>query len=204
MDTVTTNPWAMVSVVLWCARLVAFIALHIVPSPYSAIRNAVSDYAVGPTRALSSVMTWVTAAAWASLAAAVWVGYPGWPDRTGIVTALIALAVIFVALPFVPTSLEGEKPSAIGRLHLLLAVAWFAVSYGCMGNFIRLLADRPETTLTTAIAILSWVALVGLVALVVSLLLPGLRRRTFGISERAFILAVSFFYLCVAMLMATA
>ncbi|WP_209373938.1 MarR family transcriptional regulator [Brevibacterium renqingii] len=27
---------------------------------------------------------------------------------------------------------------AIGRLHYLLAVAWFTISYACMGNFTRL------------------------------------------------------------------
>jgi hypothetical protein len=193
--------FATVSAALWIARLGMFIALHLVRSDYSPVRHAVSDYAVGRTRTLSSVMAWTTAAAWAALAAAVWLVRPEWSSRGGITAVLAVLAVIFLVLPFVPTTLEGEKATVIGRLHMLAAIAWFAISYSCMGDFVRLADAGVGGVLAVSLSVLSGVALVGLIALVASLVLPGLRSRTFGISERVFIVAVNLFYLLAAIVL---
>jgi hypothetical protein len=193
--------FATVSAALWIARLGMFIALHLVRSDYSPVRHAVSDYAVGRTRTLSSVMAWTTAAAWAALAAAVWLVRPEWSSRGGITAWLAVLAVIFLVLPFVPTTLEGEKATVIGRLHMLAAIAWFAISYSCMGDFVRLADAGVGGVLAVSLSVLSGVALVGLIALVASLVLPGLRSRTFGISERVFIVAVNLFYLLAAIVL---
>lgn len=186
---------ALCSAVLWSARMVLFIALHVVRSDYSPVAHAVSDYAVGSTRRLATAMTWITAAAWAALAAAVLLGLPDWADRVGITIALAVLTALFLLLPFVPTTLEGEKQTVVGRVHMLVAIAWFAISYACMGNFVRLFERTGPEPLSTALAAVMWIALVGLVALIVSLVVPGLRRRTFGISERVFIVCVTLFYL---------
>jgi hypothetical protein len=193
--------FATVSAALWIARGGMFIALHLVRSDYSPVRHAVSDYAVGRTRTLSSVMAWTTAAAWAALAAAVWLVRPEWSSRGGITAWLAVLAVIFLLLPFVPTTLEGEKATVIGRLHMLAAIAWFAISYSCMGDFVRLADAGVGGVLAVSLSVLSGVALVGLIALVASLVLPGLRSRTFGISERVFIVAVNLFYLLAAIVL---
>ena len=193
--------FATVSAALWIARLGMFIALHLVRSDYSPVRHAVSDYAVGRTRTLSSVMAWTTAAAWAALATAVWLVRPEWSSRGGITAWLAVLAVIFLVLPFVPTTLEGEKATVIGRLHMLAAIAWFAISYSCMGDFVRLADAGVGGVLAVSLSVLSGVALVGLIALVASLVLPGLRSRTFGISERVFIVAVNLFYLLAAIVL---
>lgn len=186
---------AAAALVLGLARLAMFVALHLVRSGYSPVRNAVSDYAVGRTRVLSSIMTWTTAGMWAALALAVWTGFPGWADRTGVVVCLVVLAAVFVVLPLLPTDLEGAAVTTIGRLHLLAAILWFALSYACMGNFVRLMHDG---TLGTLLSVLSWVGLVSLVALVAALIIRPLRRWAFGISERVFILSVNLFYLLVA------
>jgi len=193
--------FATVSAALWIARGGMFIALHLVRSDYSPVRHAVSDYAVGRTRTLSAVMAWTTAAAWAALAAAVWLVRPEWSSRGGITAWLAVLAVIFLLLPFVPTTLEGEKATVIGRLHMLAAIAWFAISYSCMGDFVRLADAGVGGVLAVSLSVLSGVALVGLIALVASLVLPGLRSRTFGISERVFIVAVNLFYLLAAIVL---
>jgi hypothetical protein len=193
--------FATVSAALWIARGGMFIALHLGRSDYSPVRHAVSDYAVGRTRTLSSVMAWTTAAAWAALAAAVWLVRPEWSSRGGITAWLAVLAVIFLVLPFVPTTLEGEKATVIGRLHMLAAIAWFAISYSCMGDFARLADAGVGGVLAVSLSVLSGVALVGLIALVASLVLPGLRSRTFGISERVFIVAVNLFYLLAAIVL---
>lgn len=40
------------------ARLLILAVLHLAKTDYNPIRDAVSDYAVGPTRRLSTAMTW--------------------------------------------------------------------------------------------------------------------------------------------------
>ncbi|OJU41074.1 MAG: hypothetical protein BGN97_17075 [Microbacterium sp. 69-10] len=180
------------------ARLAIFVALHAVKNEYSPVRHAVSDYAVGSTRRLSSIMTWITVPFWGLLAAAVATGLNDWPDATGIAVALSALAVIFLVLPFVPTDVEGEKATTIGRLHYLLAIAWFAISYACMGNFTRLFSDLGPEWLAATLTVLSWIAAVSLAVSVIALVVKKLRARVFGLSERVFILSVNLFYLGVA------
>lgn len=193
-----STAFAVIALVLGIARLGAFVALHLVRSDYHPVRHAVSDYAVGPTRTLSTVGTGLFAAMWAALAGTVATGFPDWPDRVGVTICLAVLAAIFVALPFLPTDLEGEPATAIGRLHLLAAIAWFALSYACMGNFVRLL-PAPFTSVLT---VLMWIALFALVVLVAALVIRPLRRRAFGLSERAFIVAVNLFYVVVAIAIA--
>jgi len=115
------RPWAVFHV---RRHMLMFIALHLVPSNYNMVEHAVSDYVVGRTRRLSSIMTWTTAAFWAALALATIFAFPNWDSLTSVVIRLVALTVIFVALPFLQTDLEGSKATAVGRLHLVAAVAW--------------------------------------------------------------------------------
>ena len=124
-----TAVFAVVALVLGLARLAMFIGLHVHASDYDPVRHAVSNYAVGRTRPLSSAMTWATGGMWLALAVAVGLGFPQWSDRTGVIACLAVLALLFAALPFLPTDLEGERPTLVGRLHLLAAIAWFALSY---------------------------------------------------------------------------
>lgn len=189
---------ALLSLIFGLARLGVFVALHLVPSEYTIVGHAVSDYAVGTTRRLSSAMTWLTAIFWALLAAAVALGVPDWSDATGITIALAALAVIFIVLPLAPTDLEGEKATMIGRLHYVLAIAWFAISYACMGNFTRLFTTEGPAWLAGSLGVIAWIAAISLAVSVLVLIVKRLRPKVFGISERVFILAVSLFYLGVA------
>ena len=189
---------AAAAAVCGLARLAIFVSLHVIRNEYSPVRHAVSDYAVGSTRRLSSIMTWVTVPFWGLLAAAVATGLNDWADATGIAVALAVLALIFLVLPFVPTDLEGEKASLIGRLHYLLAIAWFAISYACMGNFTRLFSALGPEWLAVTLTVVSWIAAVSLAVSVIVLVVKKLRTWVFGISERVFILSVNLFYLGVA------
>lgn len=191
-----TAVFAVVALVLGLARLAMFIGLHVHASDYDPVRHAVSNYAVGRTRPLSSAMTWATGGMWLALAVAVGLGFPQWSDRIGVVACLAVLALLFAALPLLPTDLEGERPTLVGRLHLLAAIAWFALSYACMGNFARLLQEPP--TIGATLVVLSWVTLVSLILLIAALLIKPLRRRLFGLFERAFLVAVNLFYITVS------
>lgn len=187
---------AIVAAGLFSVRLVLFIALHLVRSDYNIVEHAVSDYAVGRTRRLSTASTWVTAAAWAALAIAVRSGPADWDSKGTVSIWLAVLAVVFVVLPFLPTDLEGARQTTIGRIHYVAAIAWFAISYSLTGNFTRYFQQNG------LLEVLHWIALVSLVALVIALLVQPLRRRFFAISERIFILAINLFYLIAAIALA--
>lgn len=188
-----TTALAAVALVLGVARLVMFIALHLVPSDYNIVQHAVSDYAVGPTRRLATAITWTSAVFWAVLAGAVALGPPT-PEK-GVALWLTILAVIFAALPFLPTDVEGQPTTLIGRLHLVAAIAWFAIAYSCMGNIVRLLAPLAPQGLVSFLGATRWVTAAALIALVTALVIRRLRPYAFGISERIFLLAVYVFYL---------
>jgi hypothetical protein len=183
---------------LFVVRLIMFVVLHLVHSDYNIINHAVSDYAVGRTRWLSRAMSWVTALAWASLAVGVVVDFPHWSDERGVVVCLVILVVIFVVLPFFPTDIEGESRTTIGLIHYLGAIAWFALSYGIMGNFVRLVQAEHVEGFGGFLNVVQWIALVFLIALVAALVLKVLRSRVFGISERLFLISVNIFYLVTA------
>lgn len=184
-----------IAATLLLVRLVLFVVLHLVHSDYNVVNHAVSDYAVGRTRWLSNLMSWVTAAAWAALAVGVAVALPHWSDAAGVLVCLWILVAIFVFLPFFPTDLEGAAATRTGVIHYVGAIAWFALSYAIMGNFVRLIQHGGSAGFAGFLAGDAWVALIALIALVAALVIKQLRPRAFGISERVFLLSVNVFYL---------
>lgn len=193
-----TETFAVIAAVLLVARLVMFVALHVRPSPYNVVEHAVSDYAVGPTRRLSTAMTWTTGVAWVAMAVAT-IGVGQWPDRTSIAVQFFMLAAIFMILPFLPTDVEGERHTRTGLIHYLAAIAWFAVCTSLTGNLTRHLGS--VAVLGGILTILRWVVIVSLGVSVIALVVRMLRPRLFGISERVFILAVNLYFLLAAIAM---
>lgn len=191
-----TVTFAIIALVTAIARLGMFVALHWVPSDYSPIRHAVSDYAVGPTRRLSTVMTWTSVLTWLTLAAAVWTGLPDWGYRTTATALLVVLAVIFAVLPFAPTDIEGTRLTRIGIIHYVLAIAWFAITYSLTGNLSRYASAHWADAFSVPAVVLHWLALVSLIALVAALIIPWLRGY-FGLAERCFLVTISLFYLLI-------
>ncbi|WP_432564815.1 DUF998 domain-containing protein [Kineococcus sp. SYSU DK003] len=179
---------------LMLTRLGLLAALHVVPSDYSPVRHAVSDYAVGRTRRLSTAMTWVGATAWAGLAATVAIALPGWEHRTSVTLWLLLLALVFTLLPHLPTDLEGAPRTRTGVLHHVAAITWFAISYSLTGTFRDLFTG---SALGGALGVLHLVAAASLTCLVLSLPVRPLRARTFGLSERVFLVSIAISYLLV-------
>lgn len=191
------NAFALVAAVLSVLRLALFVALHVMRSDYNIVEHAVSDYAVGRTHKVSTYMTWYTAGVWLTLLLALLIG-PAPQPSTSTIAQLVALAVIFIVLPFLPTDVEGRRRTTIGTLHYVAAIAWFALSYSLTGDFTRMLAGHG--TAGSALSVLHQVALVSLIALCIGLI-PALRNRIFGIVERVFLLTITAFYLLAAVLL---
>ncbi|MFJ3959155.1 DUF998 domain-containing protein [Arthrobacter sp. NPDC090010] len=181
--------FAVVAAALFTLRLVLFLTLHLIPGGIHPARDTVSDYAASNsplTRRLASIASWSAAGAWLALGAGVLThsaqkdpALGGW---------LLLLGVLLSVMPFAPTDRTGTTTTARGRLHLLLAIAWFTLAYATIGPLSRLVAGAAPTQ---ALDPLNTLAGIALAALVASLILPALRRRTFGISERIFILVVT-------------
>lgn len=184
--------FALPAATCFAVRLAALIGLHLVPSPYRPITHAVSDYAVGPTKRLAALASWVTTIGWFTLALAVWTRLGDWAYRPVATGMLIALGLLSITVVFVPTDLEGERRTLRGTLHYLVAIASFALAYSLTGNASRY-ATAAGWGLAPALDTLHWIALAGLIALCAALVIKPL-RRVFGLCERVFLLAIVLFY----------
>lgn len=186
-----TTALSSLALILTIIRFALFIRLHTVESPYSPVRHAVSDYAVGPTRRLATATTWLTSATWLALAGAAH-GLRGWNYSGTATVLLLVLAAIFAILPAFPTTLEGQRLTPIGTAHYALAIGWFAIAFSLAGNTRRLIA--PEGGVLAAAANgLYYAALVSLVVLMCAML-PRFRNRYFGLPERAYLVSIGLFY----------
>jgi hypothetical protein len=181
---------AAVAAGLFVVRLVLFVVLHVLPGGVDPVRETVSDYAASSstrTRRLAAVASWAAAAAWVVFGAAILAGVGA--QRSSVGLWLIVLGLVLTVMPFVPTDRTGTAATPRGRLHLLLAIAWFTLAYATIGPVQGLV--QAGSAAHSALGVLKIVAAVSLIALVISMLVRRLRTRTFGISERVFILAVT-------------
>lgn len=182
---------AAAAAVLFSIRMVLLVLLHAVPGGVHPVRDAVSDYAASRerrTRRLAAAASWTLAGAWVALGAAVLSGAPRAAEDPAAGAWMLVLGALLALMPFVPTDLPGDRPTVRGRVHLVMAIAWFTIAYSVIGPMSRMLGPTP---LADVVGVLGPIAAVCLAALVVSLIVPPLRTRTFGISERLFILVVT-------------
>jgi len=112
-----------------------------------------------------------------------------------VFTSTITTSALWTNDGVLPTDVEGQPTTLIGRLHLVAAIAWFAIAYSCMGNIVRLLTPLAPRGLVSLLGATRWVTAAALTALVIALVVRRLRPYAFGISERIFLLAVYVFYL---------
>ncbi|UGS27209.1 DUF998 domain-containing protein [Microbacterium resistens] len=185
------HPLLLLATGLFVIRLVLFAMLHLLPGGVHPLRETVSDYAASPsarTRTIAAAASWTAATAWAALGAGVLSDAALGANRLGVGAWLIVLGLVVAAMPFVPTDRSGQPATIRGRIHLLLAIGWFTLAYSTIGPLGRLLSGTPAFV----VGVLDPVAAVSLAALVISMVFPALRARTFGASERVFILVVTF------------
>ena len=185
-----THFFASMAVTLFSLRLLLFLLLHVLPGGIHPIHNTVSDYAASSerrTRLLAATASWTAAAAWLALGATV-LSSTGRPDLA-LAGWLLGLGALLAVMPFVPTDRSGSTTTGRGRLHLLLAMAWFTIAYSTIGPLGRFLAGPAFAV--ELLGILNTIAGISLAALVFALLVRPLRRRFFGLSERVFIVTVT-------------
>jgi hypothetical protein len=103
----------------------ALILLHVRPTGYNPIRDAVSDYAIGRYRSLFWVFAISGAVAGLALAIALARSHP--PKPTLTIAMLLLSAIARFLIPVFPTDQAGSRfQTRKGTIHMILAVAIFA------------------------------------------------------------------------------
>lgn len=164
----------------WTAALVF---LHVAPTGYSPLRNAVSEYGVGRFAWGYRAQVMFAAAAAACLAAAL-------PARDRREIALLAVfAAARLAIAAFPTDLLGSgHRSRTGGIHLLLAAVAFGTICWCASALSRHDDGQP---------VLGRIAAAGALGTMLAVRMPGL-RPVLGLLERIFYAAIIAWFFVVA------
>jgi hypothetical protein len=150
------------------------VAVHLRPAGYDPLRDAVSDYGVGPSlpyyRAQTSAMALAAIFVAAALARAID------PAPRRVIVLLLVFAAARLAIPFFPTDLDRTRRTGTGVIHALLA----AVAFGTVAWAAATLPDRAHWT---GLAALGWIVVATAIAMALSL---RARVPYFGLVERLF------------------
>ena len=176
----------------------ALIALHVLPTGYNPIRDAVSDYAIGRYRPLFWVFA--TSGAVAGLALAIALARSNPPKPTLTIAMLVLSGVARFLIPVFPTDQAGSRFQTLkGTIHMVLAIAIFAsiaVAASNLGSTlghetawhpVKGLVDGWLPWVITATAIATGLAIAG----------PRL-KRVFGLIERLYYLSSITWFLVVS------
>ena len=178
---------AFLALLATAACLAALVWVHLLPTGYRPVRNAVSDYGVGEYRAFYRAQTAASAVAAVCLAAALAEGVDPAPRRVIALLGLFALARL--AIPSFPTDLDRGQPTRTGRIHVLLA----GLAFGAIAWAAAALPDRVDWGgLHGVLVVLGWIVVVTAVAcgLAMTRLLHARMEPFFGLVERCFYAAV--------------
>lgn len=177
-----TAAFAGVCLAATAAWALVLVAVHLQPTGYDPLRNAVSDYGVGSHRSWYRAQTALAAVAALALLVALASGSdaPWW-----LLALLAAFAVARLAIPSFPTDLDRTRPTRTGRVHLLLAAVAFATVAVAAGNTPDHLAPHALRWAVVATSVATWLAI-------------RLRLRLFGLVERLFYTATIAWFLWVA------
>lgn len=176
----------------------ALVALHVVPTGYNPIRDAVSDYAIGRYRAVFWLFVVAGAVSGFALAIALARSDPSKPELTIVMLLLSGAARLLI--PLFPTDQGGSRFQTLrGTIHMLLAIAIFASIAVAASNLggtlghehswhkVHGLVDGWLPWVITGTAIATGVAMIG----------PRL-KSIFGLIERSYYVASIAWFLVVS------
>jgi hypothetical protein len=116
--------FSIVAALATAVQAVALITLYLLPTGYIPVRDAVSDYGVGPCRGRFWLQTVAGGVGCLALAIALVQLHPFTP--TQVVVALIAAAAARFLLPIFATDQQGSRfHTRHGTIHMILAVISF-------------------------------------------------------------------------------
>jgi len=178
---------------LVCAA--ALVVVHLLPTGYRPLRDAVSDYGVGPYRAWYRVQASALGIAGLLVAAALWSGVTPVPAKSAVLLVVFGLARL--AIPWYPTDLAGEERTRTGRIHVALAAAAFltaAVAAPALHAAVKHEAGWADVS--RALGVLGWTVAGASLATAIAVRSPSLRPR-FGLIERLLYASILAWFLLV-------
>ena len=179
---------SIIAAILTAVQVGALIVLHVLPTGYDPIRDAVSDYGVGPYRG----WFWLQAVAGGLgcffLAIALAQLHPFTP--TQVVVALILTAAARLLIPFFATDQGGSRfQTPHGVIHMILAVIAFGgLVWAATGLWATLRHYPAWHSAQSLLTIVPWVMLGCVIAVVLAIGGPRL-KPFFGLFERLFYLS---------------
>jgi hypothetical protein len=164
--------------------------VHLRPTGYSPLRDAVSDYGVGPSLPFYRAQTAAMALAAIFVAGGLAKAIDPAPKR--VIALLLVFAGARLAIPFFPTDLDRTQRTRNGVVHVLLAVVAFAAIAWAA-------ATLPGRVHWAGLGVLGDAVLVTAVATGLSI---RARFPYFGLVERAFYVAALVWLLMVSLRLA--
>jgi hypothetical protein len=195
-----TQSLAILAAVLNLAYLVGLAYMHFLPTGYSVMGNAVSDYCVGPYARRGKAVALLSALGAGCFLLAM-LSARALPNAQ--IAELAAYVLLKILILFFPTDLEGEKLTRSGMAHYLIAIAYFTLAVFFTVKLTPMLGgDAPGFSLHGTLAALALVVWTSVWPMAITLI-PAL-RRVFGLFERIFIVAVAAWFLDASLLLAAA
>jgi hypothetical protein len=166
----------------------ALIALHILPTGYNPVRDAISDYGVGRYRAWFWTQAWAGGLAKLALAVALAETTPSVPALV-FVMLLISAAASFL-IPAFPTDQHGSRfQTRSGTVHMILAIVVFAALIIAASELAGTLEHQPAWhEVKSLLVVLPWVMTGSAIGILLALRSPRL-KLIFGLIERLFYVA---------------
>jgi|SRR5271165_1281931 len=189
--------FSIVAVVAVAVQAGALVVLHVLPTGYSPVRDAVSDYGVGRYRGVYWLQLVAGAAAGIALAIALAESHPSKPTLAVVMLLVSALARL-VLLAF-PTDHGGSRFETVtGTVHMVLAVTIFASLIIAASELSGTLGSDPAWhDVKGLVEVLPWVMTVSAVGILVALRAPRLKLIS-GLIERLFYVSSIAWFLVVA------
>jgi hypothetical protein len=181
--------FSVIALLAVSVQVAILVVLHVLPTGYDPIRDAISDYGVGRTRRWFWGQLVAGAVACAGVALALAGLHPYVP--TFVVAMLLVDAAARLIMPAFPTDQGGNRFETVtGTVHMVLAVVAFAAVAAAATGLSGLLTHYPEWNgVKGLVTTLGWLVLAGAVACALALVGPRL-KRIFGLIERLFTLSV--------------
>jgi hypothetical protein len=192
-----TEALAIIAAVFATIQVLALVMLHALPTGYSPIRDAVSDYGIGPFRGWFWLQVVAGGLACLFLAIALAQLHPFTPVQA--IVALIVTAAVRLPIPFFATDQGGNRfQTTHGVVHMILAVFAFGGLVWASSVLWSTVKHYPawhgaEGLLT----IVPWVMLGCVIAVVLAIRGPNL-KPFFGLFERLFYLSSFVWFFTVA------
>jgi hypothetical protein len=180
-----TEVLSILAAVFTAVEAAALIALHVLPTGYDPVRDAVSDYGVGRYRAWFWLQAVAGGLACLILGFALGRLHPYTP--TQVVVALIVTAVSRFLIPFFATD-QGDSrfQTRHGIIHMILAVLAFGGLVWAATGLWSTLKHYPDWHGAKAfLTIVPWIMLASVIAVVLAIRGPRL-KPFFGVFERLF------------------